>query len=156
MRGHFGVGIYQPKTKTNVGTLFRSAVAFGAAYVFTVGRRYHRQASDTGDAAGQIPMYYYETIHQLAQSLPFGTRLVGVELDDKARPLQKYCHPERACLLLGNESFGLPPEVISICHELVVIDGASRCLNVATAGSIVMYDRVTKGVSRRPSLCQPA
>lgn len=51
--------MFHAKKEVNLGTLMRSAFNFGAAYVFTVGRRYSEQASDTvravrhgGDAAG--------------------------------------------------------------------------------------------------------
>lgn len=54
-RGYFGVGIYHTKTEQNVGTLMRSAQCFGAAFVFTIGKRYHRQSSDTMNAMNALP-----------------------------------------------------------------------------------------------------
>lgn len=44
----------------------------------------------------------------------------------------------------GAEEYGLPKEVLEKCHQIVQIPG-SYCLNVATAASIVMYDRINKG-----------
>jgi tRNA (guanosine-2'-O-)-methyltransferase len=77
---------------------------------------------------------------------------VGVELDERAVPLDRYCHPACCVLLLGAEDHGLSRDTLANCHEVVAVPGASRCLNVATAGSIVMYDRFVKGVSKRPLL----
>lgn len=72
MRGYFGIGCWHPKYEQNIGTLFRSAVAFGAAYVFTVGRRYRKQASDTGNAMGVIPLYHFKDMDDLKKHLPVG------------------------------------------------------------------------------------
>jgi hypothetical protein len=35
VRGYFGIGIYHGKTEENIGTLWRSAYAYGADFVFT-------------------------------------------------------------------------------------------------------------------------
>ena len=37
MRGYFGIGIEGSSKPMNAGNLFRSANAFGASFVFTVG-----------------------------------------------------------------------------------------------------------------------
>lgn len=139
--GYFGVGVYHPKYGVNIGTLMRSASAFGANFIYTVGRRYKRQASDTVAASNHIPCYHYLTLDDLLANLPVGCRLVGIELAGGSLPLNKYKHPQQVCYLLGAEDHGLPPEVMARCHELIEIPGADACLNVATAGSIVMYDR---------------
>lgn len=49
----------------------------------------------------------------------------------------------QACYLLGAEDNGLTKEAISKCQELVYLPG-ERSLNVAVAGSIVLYDRISK------------
>ncbi len=144
MRGHFGIGVYHTKTPENIGTLMRSAYAFGAAYVFTVGRRYRREASDTTKTWRHIPLYHYGSIEDLKSHLPFCTRLVAVELIDGAISLPAYAHPQQACYLLGAEDHGLNDESLALCHDVIQVPGATRCLNVATAGSIVLYDRVTR------------
>ncbi|MFV1872286.1 MAG: TrmH family RNA methyltransferase [Oleiphilus sp.] len=45
--------------------------------------------------------------------------------------------------LLGAESSGLPNKVFERCHSLIKLPGEFS-LNVASAGSIVIYDRVSK------------
>ncbi len=143
-RGYFGIGVYHPKHEVNVGTLMRSAFCFGAAFVFTVGRRYDRQASDTPNASVSIPLYHYLTLDDMVGHLPHSCPLVGVELAEASVPLNRFEHPARACYLLGAEDHGLPPAVARRCHKLVVVPGASHCLNVSVAGSITMYDRCVK------------
>lgn len=46
MRGYFEIGIYNNKTPSNLGTLWRSAYQLGAAGIFVIGQRYPKQASD--------------------------------------------------------------------------------------------------------------
>ena len=43
MRGYFGIGVAGVSKSMNVGSLFRTAHAFGASYVFTVGAAYARR-----------------------------------------------------------------------------------------------------------------
>lgn len=147
-RGFFGIGIYNAKTEANMGTLFRSAQSFGASFVFTIGKRYTHQVTDTGKSTRHIPTYSYHDIDDFIDHLPSKCTVVGIELDDCARSLQTFVHPERACYLLGAEDTGLPDEVLMRCHIVTKIPYASRCLNVAVAGSIVIYDRVAKAPSR--------
>lgn len=143
MRGYFAIGIWHPKTASNVGTLWRTAHAFGAAFLFTVGRRFPRQASDTVNAWKTVPMLEFQTIDDLVTHLPFSCPLVAVENTPTARRIDDYSHPERAVYLLGSEDNGLSPAVIERCHGAVILPGAA-CLNVATAGAMLMYDRATK------------
>lgn len=142
-RGYFGIGIYHTKNVLNVGTLWRSAGCMGAAFIFTVGKRYKQQSSDTTKAFKHIPLYHYEDVDAFYASLPHDCMLVGVEQDQRSQALVSFAHPERAVYLLGAEDAGLPADVARRCHRLVEID-STRCLNVAVAGSIVMYDRAAK------------
>ena len=143
MRGYFGIGIEHSKTEQNIGTLFRSAVVFGASFIFTVGRRYRRQCSDTTKGYRHMPLFHFAEIGDLLWHLPYGCPLIGIELHEEATMLKDYAHRERACYLLGAEDHGLTGEAIDACHELIILPGRF-CLNVATAGSIVMYDRHVK------------
>jgi len=143
MRGYFAIGIENGKTKANLGTLWRSAHVFGAAYIFVIGKRYEKQASDTTKAWRSIPLFHYVTFEDFYQAMPHDCRLVGIEITSRARSLPLTCHDERCIYLLGAEDCGLSKQAIEKCHRFVQIPG-SRCLNVAVAGSIVMYDRIAK------------
>jgi len=143
MRGYFGIGIEHTKNVINVGTLWRSAQSLGASHIFTIGRRYRRQASDTTKAWKHIPLFHFDTFADFYEHLPHDCRLVGVEILPGARKLPAYVHPERAMYLLGAEDHGLTNEAVDRCHDLIEIPSA-YCLNVSTAGSIIMYDRQTK------------
>lgn len=149
-RGFFAVGVYHPKHSDNIGTLLRTASSYGAAFVFTVGQRYHRQASDTCNTPAHVPLLHFTDVDDLHEHLPHGCPLVGVELDPRAQELSAYSHRPRAAYLLGAEDHGLPQQVIDRCHDLIVIESArSWSLNVAVAGAIVLHDRHVRG-ARRP------
>lgn len=142
-RGYFGIGIIYGKNSENVGTLWRSAAILGADFIFTVGRRYQKQCSDTMKTLRHIPLYHYTDAEDFFKHVPYDCPVVAVELDEKSIPLERYCHRERCIYLLGAEDNGTPFGVLSRCKEIVQIPG-DYCLNVAVAGSIVMYDRAAK------------
>jgi tRNA (guanosine-2'-O-)-methyltransferase len=143
-RGYFGIGIYHTKTKANVGTLWRSAFNFGAAFIFTIGRRYEKQSSDTVRADKHIPLYHYITFEEFYENTPFNCQLIAIEQSDKSVDVKKFTHPERCIYLLGAEDHGLPDKILDKSKKIVHID-TPQCLNVATAGSIIMFDRLNKG-----------
>lgn len=139
-RGYYGIGIYQGKTIENLGTLWRSAYLMGASFIFTIGRRYQRQSSDTVKAYRHIPLFSYEDYEQFKINRPYDCVLIGIEQSEKSRLINEFHHPERCIYLLGAEDSGLPKTVQSECQSILHID-SSRCLNVAVAGSIVMFHR---------------
>lgn len=144
-RGFFGVAVWHPKTEVNVGSLWRSAWLFDAAFIATIGKRYQKQSSDTPGVANHVPLQHYADLDDLIDHLPNSCPLVGVELDDRAYPLHNYVHPPQALYLLGAEDHGLPGKVLDRCHQLVQIPTARPySMNVSVAGSIVMNDRYAK------------
>lgn len=146
-RGFYGIGIERCKTEANVGTLWRSAVCLGADFTFTIGRRFRRQASDTVASWRHVPHYEYEDIEAFRDNRPFDVPLVGVELTDDAEPLEFFDHPERAVYLLGPEDGSLSNAAVAMCQHVVRFSSA-YCLNVASAGTVVLYDRQQKSLTK--------
>lgn len=144
-RGFWGVGIFHGKRQENLGGLFRSAQAFGASFMYTIGTKYIHQSTDTCNATKNIPYFHYENLEDYRKHSPKDCQLVVVELDPKAHCLNKFIHPQRASYLLGSESGNLPKELLE--QNIVVQIPSKICLNVATAGSIVMYSRISKNGS---------
>lgn len=136
----FGIGIQNGKTPENLGVLWRTAQNMGANFIFTIGNRYAKQACDTHNAVKSMPYYHYKTLDDFINNLPKGTRIVGVELNEKAEELSTFNHPRRCVYLLGAEDHGLTNEAIEKSHFLVKFN-STLSLNVAVAGSIVLYDR---------------
>jgi len=140
-RGYFGIGIEGVSKPMNAGNLFRTANAFGASFVFTIGAEYsvRKARSDTSVAPKNIPWYDFDTIEDM--QLPRLCKIVGVELLDDAEDLPSFYHPVSAIYVLGRERGSLSPEMQAKCDYFIKIP-TSFCLNVATAGAIVMYDRI--------------
>ncbi len=141
--GFFAIGIVNPKTTENVGTLWRSAAALGASFTFQIGGRLRKQASDTTKAWRKLPHFELPDVDAFRSAIPHACVPVAVELTADATPLADYTHPERAIYVLGAEDNGIPREVMNLCRDTVILPGV-YCLNVAVAGSVLMYDRTAK------------
>ncbi|MHC4621254.1 MAG: RNA methyltransferase [Planctomycetota bacterium] len=147
MRGYLGIGVYHPKTQHNIGTLWRHAYLYGAAFIFTIGHRYSKQCSDTQKTHRHIPLFQYEDLAAFINSRVYDCQIVAVELHQSSVSLPEFKHPKRAIYILGAEDHGLPTDVLSIAHQIVQIPTPKpQSMNVATAGSIVMYDRYVKAI----------
>jgi tRNA G18 (ribose-2'-O)-methylase SpoU len=130
----------------NVGSLVRTAHAVAAEEVVLVGgREWNVEAARTAE--------HYTTVTRLPDLQAFrdhltagGWRLVAVELDDRAVPLFEAEYPERPCFLLGAELGGVPAELLDEAGLIVQIPqwGLVPSLNLAVAGSIVLYDCLAK------------
>ncbi len=136
----FGIGIQNGKTPENLGVLWRTAQNLGANFIFTIGNRYANQASDTHNAVKSSPYFHYENFEDFYKHLPKGARIVGLEITKDSEPLEDFKHPKRCVYLLGAEDNGLSKKAIEKSHFLVNFSSILS-LNVAVAGSIVLYDR---------------
>ncbi|MCB2112281.1 MAG: RNA methyltransferase [Parvularculaceae bacterium] len=142
MRGYFGVGSERISKQMNLGAVMRTAHAFGASFVFTLGSRLKaREAalSDTSKSAGHVPLYEWAGVDEMA--MPKGCILVGVELDERAVELPRFPHPLNAAYLLGPEKGDLSDAAKARCTHLVKIP-TKFCVNLSVAAAIVMYDRM--------------
>ncbi len=142
MRGYFAIGAEQISKPMNLGSLIRSAHAFGASFFFTIAPVFAAaevRLSDTSDAAKHLPLYNYDRVDELI--LPRGCALIGVELSDDAVELPSFHHPNAAAYVLGPERGALSPEMQARCQQLIKIP-TKFSVNVGIAGAIVMYDRL--------------
>jgi tRNA(Leu) C34 or U34 (ribose-2'-O)-methylase TrmL len=143
-RGYFGIGIINGKFDANEGQLLRSGHCFGADFIFTVGKRYSKQPTDTTCADRHVPLYEYKDIDDLLTHRPYGCTPVCIELKPYSKKIENFIHPERAIYILGPEDSSLPD---SLCMLFPTIQIPTQiCLNVCVAGSIVMYDRILKSL----------
>ncbi len=130
----------------NVGSLVRTAHAVAAEEVVLVGEReWNVEAARTAEL--------YTRVTQLSDAAAFRRYLeekkwdlVAVELDPRAVSLFKAEYPQRPCFLLGAELGGVPPDLLDEAKLIVEIPqwGLVPSLNLAVAGSIVLYDFLTK------------
>ena len=142
MRGYFGIGAEDITKAMNVAALMRTAHAFGASFVFSIGRVHagHQWGRvDTSDATASLPYYRFDAPDGLL--LPKGCELVGVEITDDAVALPSFHHPRRAAYVLGRERGALSEGLLARCDHVVRIPSRFS-INLAIAGAMVMYDRM--------------
>jgi tRNA G18 (ribose-2'-O)-methylase SpoU len=142
MKGYFGIGVEGVSKAMNVGTLFRTAHAFDAAFVFTVRAQYNRREgghADTSDTPRSVPTYHFAGLEDFR--LPLGCRLVGIEITDDAIELPSFRHPRQAAYILGSEREGLSADIQSRCDFIVKIP-TRFSVNLGVAGALIMYDRL--------------
>jgi tRNA(Leu) C34 or U34 (ribose-2'-O)-methylase TrmL len=177
MRGYFSIGIDGVTKTGNMGNLIRTAHGFGAAFAFSIKPEFretldplpadalatpeerqlinnHLRARkkgrpDTSRAYKAIPYFEYQSLAEL--NLPKACQLVAVEITDDAIDMPNFRHPAQAAYILGAERLSISPEVLERCDHVIKIP-TKFSLNVATAGAIVMYDRVLSmgGFTGRP------
>lgn len=144
----FGIGILRGKTAANHGTLWRSALQFGASLTFTIGRRYERRVEGCADVyktLRQVPCVPYTDVAAFMSMAPVDVQIVVVEYGGV--DLASFVHPKRALYVLGSEDAGVPPALVARAHahvEVPTAEGRPASLNVATTGAIIMYDRLVK------------
>ncbi len=116
----------------NVGTLIRTADAFGAAVVLSDGCADPTSPKALRASAGSIWRVPLGAWHQIA-----GTQ-IALEAHGGA-PLSSLDLSGRVTFLLGAERDGLPVEVERDVNATIPISGAES-LNVAATGAIALYD----------------
>ena len=147
-KGYFGIGIVRGKSEVNHGTLYRSAYQLGAAFIASIGARYekHRvRSSDTLKSWTRIPFHQHDDWPAFAANAPYGAQWVAIEMSEHATPLDEFVHPRQAVYLLGAEDTGLSGAIAKACaHRVFIPCLRASSYNVATAGALVMYDRLAK------------
>lgn len=144
-RGYFGIGVYYPKTEANIGILWRHARLYGADFIFTIGRRYRKESGDTSNTSRHTPLFHYEDYDDFDSHRPSNSNVVCVEQREGAKTLPETPHPEQAIYLLGAEDRGLPEEILRGKQCIEIPTKEPQSMNVATAGTLIMYDRFVKG-----------
>ena len=137
------IGLYNPKSPTNVGAVMRAAGCFGACEVRFNGQRFARAAkfhTDTKNVTQRIPLQQQDN---LLDNLADGVKVVCVELVEGATALPQFTHPENALYVFGPEDGSLPQEIVDRADEVVFIPTVG-CLNLAATVNVLLYDRHAK------------
>ena len=132
-----------PKYEANLGTLLRTCDAVGACLVVPR-RRWIDEAISRGNTLRVQSCVHRvgDPVDWLGRQRAGGSAIVGVELaDDAVRLGDLPAARRRTVMVLGNESDGVPPDALSMLDTVVEIPmvGAGHSLNVAVAGSLVLY-----------------
>lgn len=132
-----------PLHGVNLGTLLRTCDAVGAC--LAVPRRpWVPEALDRGNTLRRPSCVHWvgDPIKWLARQKDEGSQIVGIELADEAIRLGDLpVAPRRTVAVLGHECDGIPSEAMELLDLTVEIPmvGTGHSLNVAVAGSLVLY-----------------
>lgn len=146
LRGFAAIGLVNPKTRENVGSVLRAAGCYGAALVVVSGMRpdhyMGRINTDTQKAYRRIPTL---RVNDIFEACPYDCVPVAVELLPNARSLIDFHHPERAFYILGPEDGTLGKAITDRCKWTVQVP-TTFCMNLAATANVVLYDRLAKQV----------
>ena len=141
------IGLTNPKSPDNVGSVMRAAGNFGVDSVFYTGKRYplaverNPAAPDMSRKVSQdIPLF---GVSCLIDDSPADMEIVCVEYAENAIPLPEYQHPKNAFYIFGPEDGDIRQEAIDRADAVVYIP-TNGCMNLSATVNVVLYDRLIK------------
>jgi len=129
----------------NLGTIFRSAEAFGAAGIFltegTVGPYNPKVLRGSAGSIFRLPFLQIASGELIALLHQHGGRLLATS-SHKGTPLPEVSWNLPLAIFIGNEGAGLPRDLMQHMQETIVIPQAAQVesLNAGVAASIVLYE----------------
>jgi tRNA (guanosine-2'-O-)-methyltransferase len=132
-----------PLHGVNLGTLLRTCDAVGACLAVPP-FPWVPQALDKGNTLRRPACVHWvgNPLGWLAKQRAGGARVLGVELaEDALRLADLPAARRRTVAVLGHEQSGIPPKALDLLDDVVEIPmvGTGASLNVAVAGSLVLY-----------------
>lgn len=129
-----GLGLWRLVDPGNVGTLIRTADAFGVCVGLSdecADPLSPKALRASVGAIFRVPLVPWDELPR-----PWFALDAHAGVDIRERPI-----PARASLLLGAERDGLPDEIASSCEARLTIPlpGGAESLNVAAAGAVALY-----------------
>ena len=148
-RHPFHVAVENWEHDFNIGSVVRSANAFGARAVHIVGRRrWNRRGAMVTDRYQHV--VHHPDIDSLlrwaeAEDLP----LVGIDNLPGSLALERHHLPERCVLLFGQEGPGLSATAVEACASLRRISqfGSTRSINAGAASAVAMWAWICRHVA---------
>jgi len=137
------IGLIDPKSPTNVGSVMRAAGCYRADLVRYTGSRFERAVqyqTDTKNILDKIPLVREDN---LLNDLPSTMKVVCVELAEGATSLPEFVHPEQAIYIFGPEDGSIPQSVIDKADHVVYVPTIG-CMNLAASVNVLLYDRLAK------------
>ena len=136
----------------NVGSVFRTADAVGVVKLFLCGctptpvDRFGRKRTDMAKVAlgaeEGVAWEYVESVEGAIQKCrEIGAEIVAVEQTENATPYTEYSVKAVTAFVLGEETKGLPGNIIKLCDKAVEIPmrGEKESLNVSVAAGVVLF-----------------
>jgi len=124
----------------NMGTIIRSANAFGVRHIHIIGRRqWNKRGAMMTDK--YLHIHYYASVDEFMDTVTNKT-IIAVDNIERSIPLHDMTFPDDIVLVFGSERDGLSEALLAKVEQVVAIEqfGSSRSLNVGVAAGVVMYE----------------
>lgn len=124
----------------NMGSIVRTANAFGIRRVHVIGRRqWNKRGAMMTDK--YLEIVYYPTVTEFCQAVR-PRPIIAIDNVDASIDIRTIDKAIDAILVFGAEGPGLSPEMLAIADAIVAIPqrGSTRSLNVGVAAGITMYE----------------
>lgn len=126
----------------NMGTIVRTANAFGVRTVHVIGRRqWNKRGAMATDK--YLTVRYHESVAAFTETMKSAEKtIIAVDNVIGATPLHDTDLPENTVMVFGQEGPGISPALLEVADEIVAIEqlGSTRSLNVGIASGIAMYE----------------
>jgi TrmH family RNA methyltransferase len=137
----------------NLGTLLRSAEAFGASFVMmtpdTVNPWNPKVVRASAASVFRMPVVRAPLNEIRRRLTALGLRLFAtVTPRASASQLMETYLGSPCAVLIGNEGAGLSPEALSLADVLITIPCATESLNAAVAGSVILYEAMRQRLAK--------
>jgi len=125
----------------NMGTIVRSANAFGVRHVHVIGRKqWNKRGAMMTDK--YLHVHYYADVDSFVDAMRERNRtIVAVDNIAGSTPLAQTKLPKNAVFVFGQEGPGISGELAEVAERIVAIEqfGSTRSINVGVAAGIAMY-----------------
>jgi tRNA(Leu) C34 or U34 (ribose-2'-O)-methylase TrmL len=142
----------------NVGSIFRSADAFGVGELALCGItpsppsvKIERTAMGTLDTV--VWKYHSAAEEAIAEYRGRGYEIIAMETAKNAIPIADIGGFDNTCIVFGNEEFGITDEILELCDRIAMIPlvGMKNSINVANSFAAVMYESLKYFLDRNVS-----
>lgn len=123
----------------NMGTIVRTANAFGVRRLHIIGRRqWNKRGAMATDK--YLHITYHSSINDFLATIQ-GKTLIAFDNVPGSTNLSQAALPKNAVLLFGAEGPGISDELLGRADQIVAIEqfGSTRSINVGVAAGIAMY-----------------
>lgn len=137
------IGLINPKSPQNVGSVLRAAGCYGAEAIYYTGKRYARAKAHSTDTKNRGLSIAVEYCDDPISKLSNNMQAIAVELVEGAIPLPNFSHPDKALYLFGPEDGTIPQSILDQCDQVVYVP-TQGCMNLAATVNVLLYDRMAK------------
>ena len=131
----------------NIGSLFRTADAFGIEELIfcgkdiPVGRRMTKTSRSTEK---HVAFRVEHSIENVVDVLKETYYIIAIEITDKSKPLDKFQIEANKpiAIIIGNENYGISESILQQCDVVLHIDmyGHNSSMNVVQATGIALFE----------------